>query len=140
MPRPSVVLDTNVVVSAHLKQDGLERFVLDLALSGFIRMFISDEIFEEYSGVQCRPRLGISQPLARNSLNLIKQAASNVRPKLVVDRSCDPDDNKFLECAAEASADYLVTGNKRHFPKRWRATRVVNAREFLQELIPALKS
>ena len=36
-----------------------------------------------------------------------------------------------LECAEVASADYLVTGNKRHFPKRWKVTAVVNARELL---------
>jgi predicted nucleic acid-binding protein len=29
----------------------------------------------------------------------------------------DPDDNKFLECADAARADYLVTGNQGHFPR-----------------------
>jgi hypothetical protein len=31
-------------------------------------------------------------------------------------------------------ADYLITGNKRHFPSVWRSTKVVNAREFIEEL------
>jgi predicted nucleic acid-binding protein len=46
--------------------------------------------------------------------------------------SPDEADNRFLECAGEAQADYLVTGNKRHFPKRWKSTQVVNARELLE--------
>ena len=28
--------------------------------------------------------------------------------------SCDPDDNKFVDCAVSANADYIVT-NDRHF-------------------------
>jgi predicted nucleic acid-binding protein len=53
--------------------------------------------------------------------------------------SPDPDDNKFLECAQAAGADYLVTGNKRHFPKRWGKTKVVNARELLDLISPELE-
>ena len=41
----------------------------------------------------------------------------------------DPDDNMFLECAETAHADYLITGNKRHFPSVWRSTKIVNARD-----------
>ena len=33
-----------------------------------------------------------------------------------VTTASDPDDNIFLECAAAAQADYLVTGNQGHFP------------------------
>lgn len=140
MPRPSVVLDTNVVVSAHLKHDGLERFVLDLAIAGAIRLCISHEILEEYSGVLRRTRFGISPDLVANSLMLVRNAAKFVRPKQTLSVASDADDNKFLECAAESGADYLVTGNKRHFPKAWRGTRVVSARELLEEIIPTLKS
>jgi len=31
-----------------------------------------------------------------------------------------------------AEADYLITGNRRHFPARWKQTSIVNAREFLE--------
>ena len=44
----------------------------------------------------------------------------------------DQDDAKFVQCAATAQADYLVTGNKRHFPpESCGAVRVVNAAELL---------
>jgi len=139
MPRPGVVLDTSVIVSAHLKQDGLERFVLDLALSRAITIHVSEEIFEEYTGVLSRSRFGIPPQLVKNSLGLIKQAATFVQAKRIGTLDLDPDDNKFLDCVAETEADYLVTGNKRHFPKIWGKTRVVSARELLQDLIPILK-
>ena len=43
-------------------------------------------------------------------------------------------DNRFLECAEAAAADFLVTGNTRHFPKSWKTTKIVNARQFLDVL------
>jgi predicted nucleic acid-binding protein len=50
----------------------------------------------------------------------------------------DPDDDKFLECAGAARADYLVTGNQRHFPKFWKKTKVITPREFIGIVAPHL--
>jgi predicted nucleic acid-binding protein len=50
----------------------------------------------------------------------------------------DPDDNKFLECADAARADYLVTGNQRHFPRFWKQTKVITSREFISIVAPHL--
>jgi len=133
------VLDTNVVVSAHLRHDGLERFVFDLAVAGAVRFYLSQEIFEEYSRVLRRAKFSIPPSLVVNSLRLIRNRATLVRPKKVLSIGSDLDDNKFLECAQEAAANYLVTGNRRHFPKAWGPTQVVGARELLEELIPTLK-
>jgi predicted nucleic acid-binding protein len=48
-----------------------------------------------------------------------------------------PDDNVFLECAEAADAHYLITGNLRDFPERWRHTQIVTAREFLEVIAGA---
>jgi hypothetical protein len=40
----------------------------------------------------------------------------------------------MLECAEAARAHLLLTGNKRHFPERWKGAKIVNAREFIEEL------
>jgi uncharacterized protein len=50
----------------------------------------------------------------------------------------DPADNVFIECADAARADYLVTGDQRHFPKFWKSTKVINSREFLYVIAPHL--
>ena len=71
-------------------------------------------------------------------LGLIDQRGRLVRPgrKLAVCR--DPDDDIFLECAEAARADYLITGNKKHFPAYWQMTKVVNARELIDIIAPHL--
>ncbi len=139
MPHPGVVLDTNVVVSAHLNSNGLERFVLDLALNRKLSLYYSDNIFDEYEGVLRRPRFRISLAKISESLALIRNVGNHVTPKRRLQIAHDPGDDMFLECADEARAEYLVTGNKRHFPATWKSTRIVNARELIEELIPELK-
>src|SRR5215831_9596980 len=139
MPHPSVVLDTNVIVSAHLKEEGLERFVLDLALAGKLRLFLSNEILEEYEGMLARATFKLSPAKVAASLRLLEKVATMIYPQKKITAAKDPDDNKFLECAAEAQADYLVTGNKKHFPSQWLQTRIVNARELLQEITADLQ-
>jgi predicted nucleic acid-binding protein len=61
----------------------------------------------------------------------IKQNSTLVVPgrKLAVSR--DERDNRFLECAEAANAEFLVTGNRRHFPEVWKTTRIVSARELI---------
>ena len=51
----------------------------------------------------------------------------------------DPEDNRFLECAGEAKADFLITGNTKHFPsEKFQKTRIVSPAEFLIALVKNL--
>jgi len=134
-----VVLDTNVVVSAHLNPDGYERSVVDLTLSGKLRIFVSEAILREYESVLRRPKFCLKPRSVSHSLLLLRTAARVVAPYGQLNVARDPGDNRFLECAEAAKADYLVTGNKRHFPKQWRQTLIVNARELLEWTIPEMR-
>ena len=134
-----VVLDTNVVVSAHLKEDGLQAGVLRLAFAKAFALYVSEPILAEYELLLHRVKFSFDQRRIEQSLARINQVGIVVKPTQTIAVSPDEPDNRFLECAEEAQADYLVTGNERHFPKRWKATRVVNTREFLELISPDLK-
>ena len=140
MPKPRVVLDTNVVVSAHLTATGFERFALDLSLAAKLQLIISPSILAEYQGVLIRPRFHLSAAQVRKSIALIKERSLLINPRLEIKASKDPTDNMFLECAEAGKADYLVTGNKRHFPEAWKATIVVNAKELITLIAPDLQA
>ncbi len=133
-----VVLDTNVIVSAHLHEGGLEATVFLLALSGTITLCVSQPILAEYEGVLSRKKFSLDPHRVARSLEKIRRASRRVRPKRTLAECPDPEDNRFLECAEAARADYLITGNKRHFPTHWGKTKVVNAREFLEITGPEL--
>jgi len=131
-----LVIDTNVLVSAALKPDGLQRTVLVLAITKPARLYVSDAILAEYREVLARAEFKIRRGLRRQLLQLIKNHAHLVSPARSIQVAKDPDDDKFLECADAARADYLITGNQRHFPKFWKKTKVITSREFISIVAP----
>jgi len=133
-----LVIDTNVVVSAALKPDGLQRTVLLLAITKPARLYVSPPILSEYRNVLARPQLRIRRGHRQQLLQLIENSSYSVSPSQALQISTDPADNIFLECADSARADYLVTGNQRHFPKFWRQTKVISSREFIGIIAPHL--
>ena len=126
-----VVLDTNVLVSANLSAEGLESLVVSLALNQKIQLHVSEPILQEYERVLRYPRLKFEAKEVARFLARLRRSSVLVMPTRTVSASPDEADNRFLECAEAAGADFLVTGNKKHFPKRWKTTEVVNARELL---------
>jgi putative PIN family toxin of toxin-antitoxin system len=133
-----LVIDTNVVVSAALKPEGLERTVLLLAMTKSVRWYVSEVIVAEYALVLARPELKIRRSSRQQLLQLIKNHARVVVPSRMAQITSDPDDNIFVECADAAHADYLVTGNQRHFPKFWKNTKIISSTEFLSVIAPHL--
>ena len=133
-----IVLDTNVVVSAALKPAGLQRTVLLLSITKPAKLYISNEILDEYRAVLARAELGIRRPLRQQLIELIRRKSRLIVPSRLPQITIDPDDNMFIECADAARADYLVTGNQRHFPKFWKSTKIITAREFLVLISPHL--
>jgi len=125
-----LVIDTNVVVSAALKPEGLQRTVVLLAMTKPARWYVSDLIVSEYTAVLARPELKIRKGLRQQLLQLIKNHAHVVTSSRLGQVTSDPADNIFIECADRARADYLVTGNQRHFPKFWKNTKIISSNEF----------
>ena len=90
---PRVVLDTNIVVSALLKPQGLEDQVLRLALSGKVEYYTSLAVLAEYALVLPRPKLKL-RPCA-HPWNWL--APNSVEPH------CWSTKNRLIECAWGAS-------------------------------------
>src|SRR5689334_9607428 len=111
-----VVVDTNIFVSALLQPLGPPAQALILALSGLIQLCMSGNIYAEYEEVIRRARFRCAEQTITAALDAIRSKAIWVRPPNSVTACSDPDDNMFLECAQAAQADYLVTGNLKHFP------------------------
>lgn len=130
-----VVLDTNVVISALLTPAGSEAAVLLLGLHGAISLYVSTPVFAEYEAVLARPKFRLEPARLKDVLVQLRRSCHFVEPTQHITASPDEADNRFLECAEEASADFLVTGNRRHFPKSWKGTQVVSAQQLLAQVI-----
>ena len=129
-----VVLDTNVIVSALLVPSGTQGTILLLALRGYCALYVSPPVLAEYEEVLRRPRLKLQARQIDTALSAIRKVARLVETIQAIAVSPDESDNRFLECAEAAEADYLVTGNIKHFPQSHNRTKVVTGRQFLDVL------
>ena len=130
-----VVLDTNVIVSG-LNFPGNERLVLELALRGRFELCLSPFILDEVTGVLGR-KFDWTEERSAQALRTLGDAATVVEPRrrpevIEVGHA----DNRILECAVEVSADYLVTGDRRHLLPigEHQSMRIVNAPRILSAL------
>ena len=127
-----VVYDTNVVVSGLISDRGIPALLLDLVFNERVSLILSPQVFDEYDRVLGRPKFRISEAQKASVLKKLRSLAHWVEPRQRITLSRDPDDDRFLECAAAGEADFLVTGNLRHFPKAFRRTRIVGPRQFFE--------
>jgi uncharacterized protein len=126
-----VVLDTNVIVSALLQPLGPPAAVFLLVAGGEVQLCISASVYAEYEEVIRRPRLARDEEVIAATLQIVREKGFWVRPTETIKACSDSDDDIFLECAHAACADYLVTGNLKHFPPSWASIVVVTPRRFL---------
>ena len=133
-----LVIDTNIIVSAALKPDGLQRTIVLLAITRPARLYVSEPMMGEYRAVLSRPELRIRKGLQRQLLDLIGKSSHLVSPSRSLRVASDPADDIFIECADAAGADYLITGNVRHFPRFWKKTKVIAPRDFITLIAPHL--
>jgi putative PIN family toxin of toxin-antitoxin system len=125
------VLDTNIIVSALLTPEGPTALILTLATSKKFRCCISESLLQEYRDVLGRPEFHLDQQRIARLMRSLERSAVVVVPRKILQIASDPDDDKVMECALEARADFVVTGNLRHFPTQFQDIRVIAPRQFL---------
>jgi len=124
-----IVLDTNIIVSALLSHQGFPAKVLNLVLSGNVEIVYDNNILSEYTDVLGRKYLNINQELAGIVLDFIEKDGEF---KIAIPQNKqfnDEDDRIFYELYKSEDVDYLITGNKKHFPNE---KGIVTARDFIE--------
>ena len=126
------VADTNLYISA-LNFGGTPEEVLGLGREGAVQLIISTSMLKEIEGVLLR-KFYWSARDAREAIAAIQEFAQVVRPKATIHVITeDESDNRILECALEACADVVITGD-RHVQqlKTFQGISIVSPREFLE--------
>lgn len=126
-----VVLDTNVLVAGLLKPFGPSAAVLRLILTGTVSIAHDYRILAEYREVLARPVFGFGSSAIGALLAQLEEEGLPVTPPPVSISLPDPSDAPFWETALAAEAEYLISGNKKHFPSAKGGPRVVSPSGFL---------
>lgn len=125
-----VVLDTNVLISACWSPSGLEGRLVALVLQGQLTACVTESVMAEYREVARRPKFATRAVCFDRMIASFATIAAVVLPGVPTTAATDPDDNRLLECAHGAAAQWLITGNLRHFPSVYQCAHIVNARQF----------
>lgn len=126
-----IVLDTNVVVSGLLKPVGPPGAILNSVLQMDLTVLFDDRILSEYRAVLTRPACGFDAADVSALLEFISYEGEYVTPGPVAAKIKDPGDVRFYEVAVAGRAEYLVTGNRKHFPD---SHMVISPAEFVEVL------
>jgi uncharacterized protein len=128
-----IVLDTNVLVSGLLNPYGAPGQIARMVAAGEISPCFDARILGEYRDVLLRPRFGFRAEHVEALLEQIRVAGVSAATHTLTNQLPDRDDEPFLEVAIASVAEYLVTGNARHFPVRLRSSvQVVSPVEFVE--------
>lgn len=127
-----IVLDTNVLLSGLLSPSGPPGNIVRLITTGAVRVCYDARILVEYRQVLLRPAFPFTEFQVDSLLDQLEADGDLVAALPLVERLPDLEDEVFLEVALSGDAQFLVTGNLKHYPEQNRqGVRVVSPKEFL---------
>ena len=133
-----VVIDTNIFISTVLKPESTPAQVVKIIKQGKITLLISHDILSEFKRVLLYPaivkRHGLNQKQISQALKEISQGAIFTPGVIKVNAvKKDPTDNKFIACALEGQADFIISGDH-HLTdlKTYQKIKIVNPFDFLE--------
>ena len=104
-------------------------------LVGSILLLADDRILLEYEEVVTRPKFNFDKNNALVICDFLRNQCLEIFPLPIAVQLPDKYDAPFIETAVTGTADFIITGNKKHFPvKCCKGIKIVNPTEFLQFL------
>jgi putative PIN family toxin of toxin-antitoxin system len=131
-----VLVDTNVLLPAALRNRLPERVVQHIATAANCEWIATPEIVKEYVDVLARPKFAFPTSILQAWADLIAMRTLVIPSPTIVDVDLprDPKDAPFLAAAIAAGANYLITGdNDLLQAKSSVTTRIVTVAEFAAE-------
>ena len=112
----TVVLDTQIILrGASSVTSSITAKIYAAWNDGRFTLLVSEPILNEIEDVLSRPEVQLKlrmTPIEAVALiELLRRQSTLVTSTVRIARSRDPDDDKFLECAAAGGADYIVSAD-----------------------------
>jgi len=131
-----IVLDTNCLLQSLPSKSPYHKIWTDI-LDGHIQLCVNTEILNEYEEI-------LSGKTTKEIAHNVVEAIARLSTTFFQDAyfhfgliTADTDDNKFVDCAIAADAEYIVTNDK-HFEVLnsipWPKLSVINIKEFVAQI------
>jgi len=129
-PATKVVLDTNILVSSLLVEEGNCATILKFVMRRKILVFYNADILDEYRRVLNYPTLAFEPHRIGTHLNLIFRKGLVMKSKKSTIKMIDESDRVFYDLHKTAGA-ILITGNAKHYPPKEKS--IMNPADFLSK-------
>ena len=131
-----IVIDTNVLISGVFF-GGFPREILSSVVSQKITACATAEIINEYEDIAQEMIDRKQGHIDRAILAPLIQVLEVIEPISHVEICRDPDDNKFLECAKDSHALYIVSGDKDLLViEEYENIQIMTAKDFCKKYFP----
>lgn len=127
------VFDTNVYVSAAAYGGKLEiLFRLSWGARRQFDLYTSHQILQETVGVLASDKFQFSRDEIADAVATIVEAADVVDPKTKISVISDEPDNRILECAVKAQANFIISGDSHLLDlKEYKGIHILKPAQFL---------
>ena len=107
-----VLIDTNVIISAILKDKIPEKILLFVISNENIHWIVSSDILKEYEEILKRPKFKLPDALISKWCGMIQKFSHLIDVKDGYKFSRDQKDSIFINCALASNADFLISGDR----------------------------
>jgi len=129
-----VVFDTNIYISALAIPGGTAEDAYLEAVRGTFELFTSVAILTETARV-LQTKFDWAEDKVREAVQDISQTATVLRPRPTLHILNDEPDNRILECAIAAQAEFVVSGDRHLLALKHHAdTTIISLANFLTKL------
>lgn len=128
-------VDTNVLVSAFVYPAGTVREIFSLAMNRKVILAVSEPVLAEYAEV-LRRKFGWAEHEIDENVRFIRKFTEMAVPSSGIKAvKADPTDDKVIECAVAAGADFIVSGDKHLLNiSKYKSIKIVKPADFLRIL------
>ena len=99
-------------------------------LNGRIKILYDNRIIYEYIDVLSRQEFGFHREAINDMIDFLKRDGEFINAEHLKIKCSDEADKKFYEVYKFGDAQYLITGNKKHFPNE---ETIIIPKDFLQK-------
>ena len=132
-----IVVDTNVLISG-IFFGGFPRRILTSIINKQLTACATTEIINEYEEIVEEMIDRKQGHLNRTILAPLIQTLEIIEPVSHIEVCRDPDDDKFLECAKDSHAIYVVSGDKDLLViEKYENIQIVTAKDFCEKYLQA---
>ena len=130
-----IVVDTNVVISG-IFFGGNPRMIIEAAVSGRVDAYATAEIIQEYAEIVEYLVEKKQGKLDSSILSKLFMSLTVIESETVIEICRDVDDNKFIECAVDAKALYIVSGDRDLLDvQKYDGIQIITAKDFCDRFL-----